>query len=121
MEWDATFAALVASLTDEADASGFHQAAGPHQEPDPYEPSDHYEPPPPPPLPRMRPVIRLALCSIVLGVGVLVAPVVAGIEQGTGYDIAGVMLVLGGVVTLVAQMGDRPPTDSDHGDDGAVL
>ncbi len=121
MEWDTAFAALVAGLTDEADTSDFHQATGSRQEPDPYDPSDHYEPPPPPPLPRMRPVTRWALGSIALGVGILLAPVVAGIEHGTSHDIAGVMLVLGGVVTLVAQMGDRPPTDSDDGDDGAVL
>ncbi len=84
------------------------------------EPSDHYDPPPPPSIPRMQPVTRWALCSIALGVAILLAPSVAGIEHGSSRDVAGVMLVLGGVATLVARMGDRLPTDSDD-DDGAVV
>ncbi|WP_239308055.1 hypothetical protein [Frankia sp. Cj3] len=129
-EWDAAFAALVARLTDGTAGSGT-AGSGPTYGPDyvpaadqvagAYGQSDHYEPPPPPPVPRMRPVTRWALCSLALGLGILLVPAVAGIRQGTGHDIAGVVLVLGGVATLVAQLGDRPPTDSDDGDDGAVV
>ncbi|WP_131767838.1 hypothetical protein [Candidatus Protofrankia californiensis] len=88
---------------------------------DPYDPSDHYEPPPPPPIPRMQPTTRWALCSIALGVAILLVPTIAGIDHGRPYDVGGVMLVLGGVATLVLRMGDRPPTDSADGDDGAVV
>ncbi len=87
----------------------------------PDDPSDHYEPPPPPPVPRMQPTTRWALCSIALGVAILLVPTMAGIDHGTPYDAGGVVLVLGGVATLVLRMRDRPPTDSADGDDGAVV
>jgi len=85
------------------------------------EPDDHYEPPSPPPLPRIRPTTRWALGSIALGVVFLVVPGLIGFNQSRGQDVTGVLLILGGVGTLVARMGDRPPTDSDGPDDGAVI
>ncbi|AEH10460.1 MULTISPECIES: hypothetical protein [Protofrankia] len=87
----------------------------------PDDPSDHYDPPPPPPAPRMKPTTRWALCSIAVGVAILLVPTIAGIDHGRPYDVGGVMLVLGGVATLVFRMADRPPTDSADGDDGAVV
>ncbi|MCK9921288.1 hypothetical protein MXD61_05125 [Frankia sp. AgPm24] len=82
---------------------------------------DHYVPPPPPPLPRIRPVTRWAIGSIALGVVFLMVPSLIGFNQSRSQDVAGVLLILGGVGTLVARMGDRPPTDPDGPDDGAVL
>ncbi|MCL9798428.1 hypothetical protein MXD58_029765, partial [Frankia sp. AgKG'84/4] len=82
---------------------------------------DHYVPPPPPPLPRMRPVTRWALGSLALGVVFLVVPSLIGLNQSRSQDVTGVLLILGGVGTLVARMGDRPPTNSEGPDDGAVI
>ncbi|SNQ46763.1 conserved hypothetical protein [Frankia canadensis] len=82
---------------------------------------DHYIPPEPPPLPRIRPVTRWALGSIALGMVFLVVPSLIGLNQSRSQDVTGVMLILGGVGTLVARLGDRPPTDSDGPDDGAVI
>ncbi len=82
---------------------------------------DHYVPPPPPPLPRMRPVTRWALGSLALGMVFLVVPSLIGLNQSRSQDVTGVLLILGGVGTLVARMGDRPPTDSEGPDDGAVI
>ncbi|EIV96531.1 hypothetical protein, partial [Frankia sp. QA3] len=83
--------------------------------------NDHYVPPPAPPLPRIRPVTRWALGSIALGVVFLVVPTLIGFNQSRAQDVTGVLLILGGVGTLVARMGDRPPTDLDGPDDGAVI
>lgn len=82
---------------------------------------DHYVPPPPPPVPKLRPVTRWALGSIALGVAILVVPALIGLNHSRSQDVAGVLLILGGVGTLVARMGDRPPTDFDGPDDGAVV
>ncbi|OAA28278.1 hypothetical protein UG55_1006253 [Frankia sp. EI5c] len=82
---------------------------------------DHYIPPPAPPIPKLRPVTRWALGSIALGVAILVVPSLIGMAQARSRDVAGVLLILGGVGTLVARMGDRLPTDFDGPDDGAVV
>ncbi|THJ74512.1 hypothetical protein E7Y31_10970 [Candidatus Frankia alpina] len=82
---------------------------------------DHYVPPPAPPLPRIRPVTRWALGSIALGVVFLVVPTLIGFNQSRAQDVSGVLLILGGVGTLVARMSDRPPSDFDGPDDGAVI
>jgi hypothetical protein len=82
---------------------------------------DHYTPPPPPPVPRMRPVTRWALGSIALGVAILFAPAMFGFERDGSNDVVGVFLILGGVGTLVARMGERRPTGADGPDDGAVV
>ncbi|MCM3885750.1 hypothetical protein [Frankia sp. R82] len=82
---------------------------------------EHYVPPPPPPLPRVRPVTRWALGSIALGMVFLVVPSLIGFNQSRSQDVAGVLFILGGVGTLVARMGERPPTDLDGPGNGAVL
>jgi hypothetical protein len=69
----------------------------------------------------MRPVTRWALGSIVLGMAVLFVPAMFGFERGRSSDVVGVFLILGGVGTLVARMGDRPSTDADGPDDGAIV
>jgi hypothetical protein len=81
----------------------------------------HYTPPPPPPVPRMRPVTRWALGSIALGVAILFAPAMFGFERDGSNDVVGVFLILGGVGTLVARLGERRPTGADGPDDGAVV
>ncbi|WP_238439271.1 DUF308 domain-containing protein [Frankia nepalensis] len=82
---------------------------------------DHYVPPPPPKAPRIRPVTRLAVGAIVLGVVILLIPELFSLAVGGSQEIAGVLLILGGVGVLVARMGDRPSTDEEGPDDGAVL
>jgi hypothetical protein len=124
-----------ADRADEDDAPGYAAALDPpggtDQAGDPGDNEDgddgddgddgHYEPPPPPPVPRMRPVTRWALGSIALGVAIIVVPALIGLDRARSHDVAGVFLILGGVGTLVARMGERPPTDSDGPDDGAVV
>lgn len=81
----------------------------------------HYEPPPLPPLPRVHPVTRWALAAMGLGLVLLVAPTVLGLEHRTAVDAVGVVCVLGAVATLVARMRDHPSTDEGGPDDGAVV
>ena len=69
----------------------------------------------------MKPVTRLALSSIALGLAILFVPTFVGYRASSTQDVTGVLLILGGVGTLVAKMGERPPTDSDGPDDGAVI
>lgn len=84
---------------------------------------EHYEPPPAPPAPRLRPGTRAALACVALGVVLLVAPALtAAIDPTLSLETVAVLLVLGGVGTLVARMrdhGDRDPGDGP--DDGAVV
>ncbi|KDA44731.1 MULTISPECIES: hypothetical protein [unclassified Frankia] len=112
-------------VVDLGDLSGSGQLPegldDPDLDPDPDPDGEHYEPPPPPPLPRIRPVTRWALGSIALGVMFLVVPDLIDFNQSRTQNVAGVLLILGGVGTLVARMGDRPPTDFDGPDDGAVV
>jgi hypothetical protein len=118
-----------ADRADEDDAPGYAAALDPpggtDQAGDLADDGDgdegHYEPPPPPPVPRMRPVTRWALGSIALGVAILVVPALIGLDRARSHDVAGVFLILGGVGTLLARMGERPPTDSDGPDDGAAV
>jgi hypothetical protein len=87
------------------------------------EDDNHYIPPPAPPAPRMRPMTRLALGSIALGVAILVVPTLLHRATTATREVTGVLLILSGVGVLVARMSDRPPTDLDDGpdDNGAVL
>ncbi|MDT3445952.1 DUF308 domain-containing protein [Pseudofrankia sp. BMG5.37] len=82
---------------------------------------EHYLPPPPPKAGRVRPATGIAIGAIVLGVLILVIPtLVSQVTSGVG-DITGVVLILGGVGGLVARLSERPPTDDDGPDNGAVL
>ncbi|WP_462186414.1 hypothetical protein [Frankia sp. CcWB2] len=108
-------------VVDLGDLSGSGQVPEGLDDPDLDPDDEHYEPPPPPPLPRIRPVTRWALGSIALGVMFLVVPNLIDFNQSRTQNVAGVLLILGGVGTLVARMGDRPPTDFDGPDDGAVV
>jgi len=112
---DSTDDVVVIDLGGAAETDG----GGPRALDDPDD--EHYIPPEPPPLPRIRPVTRWAIGSIALGMVFLVVPSLIGLNQSRSQDVTGVMLILGGVGTLVARLGERPPTDSDGPDDGAVI
>jgi hypothetical protein len=104
---------------EDTDAFGAGEDYGDYE--DDNEDDEHFEPPPAPPAPRMKPVTRMALGSIALGLAILLVPTFVGYRGSSTQDLTGVLLILGGVGTLVAKMGDRPPTDSDGPDDGAVV
>jgi hypothetical protein len=84
---------------------------------DGYDPADqeHYEPPPPPPIPRLRKSTAAALTAIVLGLLVLATD----LEDG-GFTFLAIAAIVGGVVSLIWNMRQGPPTDSGW-DDGAVV
>jgi hypothetical protein len=82
----------------------------------------HYVPPPPPRAGRIRPATAVAVLAIVLGIAVLALPeLVAQVTNTATQEVTGVLLILGGVGSLVARMADRAPDDDDPDDDGAVI
>jgi hypothetical protein len=81
---------------------------------------ERYQPPPPPPLPRVDPITRAAWCGV-LGVPLFfLVTTIAGVELPDGLALLALAAFVGGFVTLVARMKDRPPNDSGP-DDGAVV
>jgi hypothetical protein len=54
-------------------------------------------------------------------VAILLVPAMLGLGRDGPQDVVGVLLILGGVGTLVARMGERPPTGADGPDDGAIV
>jgi hypothetical protein len=76
---------------------------------------EHYVPPPPPPLPRLRKETIGGLAAMVLGILIL------GLRlSGGSFAWLGILAILLGAATLVWNVKDGPPRDSD-GDDGAVV
>lgn len=84
------------------------------------DPDHHFVPPTPPPLPSGDPVTRWAWVGLVGGPLLLVLSAVLRIDLGEWMLLLGVLGFVGGFVTLVARMEDRPPNDSGP-DDGAVV
>jgi len=84
---------------------------------DSYDPADHdhYVPPPPPPLPRLRSVTVGAVLAIGLGLLAIVFDV-----DGGSLRIPAFIAIIGGAISLVWNMRQGPPADSDW-DDGAVV
>lgn len=80
----------------------------------------HFVPPVPPPLPTGDVVTRWAWVGLVGGPLLLVLAAILRVQLGPWLLLLGVAGFVGGFVTLVARMEDRPPTDSDP-DDGAVV
>ena len=80
---------------------------------------DHYEPPPPPPIPKPDTLGRFAWAAAVGGPLLLVLATLTGVGLPTWAGALAVAAFVGGFVTLVARMQDRP-SDSDP-DDGAVV
>ncbi len=87
--------------------------------PEPH-PDGHFVPPPPPPLPRGDAVTRAAWAGLLGSPVLLLVTTVLGYHLGTWSAVLAVVAFVGGFVTLVVRMKDRPPNDLG-GDDGAVV
>ena len=81
---------------------------------------DHYVPPEPPPLPKADPITRLAWIAVVSGPLFFLVTALLRIEVTGLAAFLGVSAFVGGFVTLVARMRDRP-AQGDDPDDGAVV
>ncbi|KJK53332.1 hypothetical protein UK23_00710 [Lentzea aerocolonigenes] len=80
---------------------------------------DHYVPPDPPPFPVLRASTIAALGLFVLGIVLLVAPGLFGLESRIGTPLSLVSLCAG-VGWLILRMRNTPPPDSGW-DDGAQV
>lgn len=81
---------------------------------------DHFEPPPPPPIPVPDTVGRFAWAAVLGGPLFLIVATILQADVSGWPGFVGLAAFVGGFVTLVARMKDRPPTDLG-GDDGAVV
>jgi hypothetical protein len=81
---------------------------------------DHFEPPPPPPLPAVDRVDRFAWAAVLGGPLFLMVATVFDADISGWPGFLALCAFVGGFVTLVARMKDRPPADLG-GDDGAVV
>ncbi|MGH3341689.1 MAG: hypothetical protein ACRDPK_02175 [Carbonactinosporaceae bacterium] len=87
----------------------------------PEDASDHYIPPPPPPLPRTDAVTKWAWVGLLGGPAYFFGTALVGWDEVSGWSaVLAIAAFMGGFVTLIARMKDRPPTDSGP-DDGAVV
>ena len=82
--------------------------------------AEHYEPPPPPPIPLPDTLGRFAWAAVVGGPLFLLLATLLGLDIEGWPGLLALLAFVGGFVTLVARMKDRPPTDSGP-DDGAVV
>jgi len=87
-------------------------------EPDALADDGHYVPPPPPKVPRFRVRTIAATLMVLLGLVILFAPGVVGLDNSSIYLLIGLMLAGGGAGLLISWMRDAPPDDVD---DGAVV
>jgi hypothetical protein len=118
---DAVWRAIVAGYGDTAVDPGLIEPAQRGASPPQAQPAeDHYLPPPPPALPRTDAVTKLAWAGVIGGPAYLL--IATALEGGAAQQLAvlAVLAFIGGFVTLVARMKERPPTDSGS-DDGAVV
>lgn len=81
---------------------------------------EHFVPAPPPPPPRLDVVSRLAWSGVFGGPLMLLAAALVGWAPPRALVLLCVLGFVGGMVTLVVRMKDRPPTD-DGPDNGAVV
>lgn len=95
-----------------ADVEEEHESRDPADE-------DHYVPPEPPPFPALRASTLAALGLFVLGIVLLVAPGVFGLQARIGTPLSLVTLCAG-VGWLILRMRNTPPPDSGW-DDGAQV
>lgn len=79
---------------------------------------DRYRPPPPEPLPQLDPVAKAAWVGLLGGPLYLLVSTLADWQLNDVLALAAIAAFIGGFVTLVWRMGDRPPDDDD---DGAVV
>lgn len=123
--YDDAWAQIIAGYARSADESG-NAAATPEPPPSQQPPrprsdrEEHFVPPPAPPLPSTDRVGRLAWSGLFGGPLLLFLSAVFGWGLPAPLMLACVAAFVGGLITLVVRMKDRPP---DHwgGDDGAVL
>lgn len=117
--WDEPPAELVRQHVDgEEDASAVQTPEPPASTPAvPTE--EHFVPPAPPPLPTADPVTRMAWIAVVSGPVFFLLTALLRIEVTGLAAFLGVAAFVGGFVTLVARMRDRPDTDGP--DNGAVV
>lgn len=90
------------------------------EDPAPVGDAEHFEPPPPPPLPVPDTVGRFAWAAVLGGPLFLVVTALLRLDVAGWPGFLALSAFVGGFVTLVARMKDRPDTDLD-GDDGAVV
>jgi hypothetical protein len=81
---------------------------------------DHFEPPPPPPLPVPDTLGRFAWAAVIGGPLFLLISALFGLDVSGWPGFVALAASVGGFVTLVARMKDRPDSDLG-GDDGAVV
>lgn len=81
---------------------------------------EHFVPPPPPPLPRPDSVTRWAWVAMLGGPVFLLLTALLGQQVADWIVVTALAAFVGGFITLVARMKDRPPRDSGP-DDGAVI
>jgi hypothetical protein len=84
------------------------------------DPEDHFQPPAPPPVPVPDTVGRFAWAAVLGGPLFLLLGTIFHWDISGWPGFLGLAAFVGGFVTLVARMKDRPPTDSGY-DDGAVV
>ncbi len=82
---------------------------------------DHYVPPPPPPLPTADTLTRFAWAGVVGAPLFFIIAVVINMRVANWMVVLAIAAFVGGFVTLVARMKDRPPDDDSGPDDGAVV
>ncbi len=87
----------------------------PHDDPD-----DHFEPPTPPPVQLPDTITRAAWAALLGGPLFLILATLFDLDISGWPGLLGLGAFVGGFVTLVARMPDRPPNDLG-GDDGAVV
>jgi hypothetical protein len=76
---------------------------------------DHFVPPPAPPLPRLRRATWAALATMAFALFIMLTD-----EGGRALDVLAFFVFVGAAASLVYNMRQGPPSDSDE-DDGAVV
>jgi hypothetical protein len=88
-------------------------------DPDAVAEDEHFVPPDPPPLPRLRPGTVFGIVLLAIGVLLLAAPSVIGLDPRIATPLA-LVAMASGIGWLVLRMKQGPPPDSGW-DDGAQL
>lgn len=89
-----------------------------------YEPaaeSEHYVPPPPGARQPTHPTTRWGVTTVGLGLILLIAPWLLGVEQTDGISFIGVGAILTGIGLLVSRLRSGNEPENYDGDDGAVV
>jgi hypothetical protein len=117
--WDEPPAIPVHGRIDGDEDASAVQTPEPPASPPAVPAEEHFVPPAPPPLPTADPVTRMAWIAVISGPVFFLLTALLRIEVTGLAAFLGVAAFVGGFVTLVARMRDRP--DADGSDDGAVV